>query len=364
VNSVSSQRQADLRIGRGLAALLLALVGLSTFAARADAGSREFYGVVPEGLSTLSGKDFKKMKQGRVGALRFQLSWGNVEGTRDNYNWSTYDSLLTSLAQRGIRPAPFIYGTPGWMNANPAAVPRTAAEKVELEEFLGDVAERYGRGGTFWQINPSLPAKPVLSWQFLNEINSSKFYAPKPKPSQYAGLLKLAHRAITSEDPKAKIILAGMFGTPQKGMTAWRYLRGLYKVRKVEAAFDGIALHPYSPNLRGISYQLDKARKELRRAGDSKTPTYITEIGWGSGKGGNELLKGKRGQAKMVTSSVKLLKKHRDWKVKQYFYYSFKDPAKSFGDPCIWCPTAGLFTKTLRAKPSWRAFVKLTGGKP
>lgn len=360
-NSASSPR--SFRPSRVLLLGLAAALASIGFAPTASAAPKEYYGVVPEGLTKLQNRDFSNLKRGKVRAMRFQLTWGNIEGTPDVYNWSQYDELIENLARAGVRPTPFIFGTPGWMDSNPFAVPKSKADIRQMREFITDVVARYGSKGSFWAKNPSIPFKPVKTWQFLNEVNSSKFYAPRPSPKGYAKLLKVASKAVKRSDGRGKVLLAGMFGTPNKGQTAWGYLRKLYKVKGIEKTFDGVALHPYSPNIRGIRFQLDKARAEMKRAGDQRTGIHITEIGWGSSSGKNELEKGTKGQAKLVKQSAKLIEKTKSWKVKQYFYYALRDPEKSFADPCPWCPSAGLFKNNLKPKPSWKAFVRLTGGK-
>lgn len=348
---------------RGLvAALAVVLLTLALQPAKADAAPREFYGVVPEGLD-LGEADFDRLQRGGVGVVRLPLFWSNVETADDRFNWSRYDRLIGALARHNIRVLPFLYGTPRWLSNDTRKPPRTARARQEMQEFLTTAVDRYGRDGLLWKYSPGL-AKPVTTWQFLNEVNAGKFYAPRPNPKEYGKLLKLADRAITAGDSRAKVILGGMYGTPSSGQKAWIYLQKLYRVRGVKRAFDGVALHPYAGNKRGIRKQVSKVRQVMKRKGDKRTKTYVTEIGWGSAKGRSPQKKGRQGQARLVKVAANLLRKTRKFKVKQILYYAFKDPGPGYSDPCSWCPTAGLLTRNLGMKPAWRKFAQLTGGKP
>ena len=68
---------------------------------------------------------------------------------------------------------------------------------------------RYGVGGALWREHPGLPAKPVIHWQVLNEVNGPTS-GEAPSAAGYADFLKLTASAIRGTDPNAKVVLAGL----------------------------------------------------------------------------------------------------------------------------------------------------------
>jgi hypothetical protein len=87
---------------------------------------------------------------------------------------------------------------------------------------------------------------------------------------------------------------------------------------------------------------------------------WITEIGWGSAKGGNPLNRGTQGQAQRLKQSFKYLQKKRNkLNLETVTWFSWMDSTTSI---CDWCAKSGLFKAGLVEKPAWRAFTKFTGG--
>lgn len=362
----SNSRIGVSQAGKLTIAALAVLAALIAFAPLAEAKvKRSFYGVVPDVSSrALSTKDYDTMKRGKVGAVRFLLSWPNVQkGLDAGFNWSVIDELVDSMARRNIEPRPFFYGS---LHRNESKPPLGSKKmKKGWQEFVSAAVQRYGRNGSFWE-QPGRPYKPVKVWQILNEQNSSKFYKPKPKPKQYARVVKMSSRAIRSADKKADVILGGMFATPQspKSPPAWKFLNKFYKSKGIKKKFDGVAAHPYSPDIGGVKFQLRKLRGAMKKNGDKRTKLYVTEIGWGSDSiKGNPLTKGRKGQARLLGQSFKLFeRKRRKWNIAGAFWYHWRD--SPLVDPCSWCPSAGLLEGDYGRKPSWHKFVDMTGGQP
>jgi hypothetical protein len=216
--------------------------------------------------------------------------------------------------------------------------------------------------------NPGVAAQPFDAYQILNEQNSPSYYEPKPSVKDYAEVLDISHDAISSIDPSADIVLGGMFGTPgrRQAIYSWKYLKKLYK-KGAAKNFDVVALHPYSPNLKGIEAQIELVRKEMKKAGDARTPIWITELGWGSaGAGSHELIKSESGQRKMLQKSFKLVNsKKGKWKIRRLMWFTWRDtgkPSDPVGVTCTWCASAGLLDESLTPKPSFDTFTKFAGG--
>lgn len=325
-----------------------------------EAVGERFFGVVPN--QQPSTPELRKMASGEVGHVRFLLYWPSVQDSPDaELNWIGTDAWIRGLAQNGIEPVPFVFGTPGFAAEDPLSPPVHSPEaERSYGAFLRAAVERYGPGGEFWRENPSLPSEPVRIWQIWNEQNSLKFFQPRPSPREYARLLEISHAAIESVDADAEILLGGMFGTPSssESMTSWAFLERLYRVDGIEERFDAIGINPYSPSLGGIEAQLDRILARASEAGDQDVRLWVSEIGWASEGSGSQLIKGRRGQARMLEKAFELfVERHEEWNLDGVTWYTWRDT--SSGD-CVWCPHAGLLDGDGRAKPAWREFQSFT----
>ena len=342
---------------------------------------RSFYGVSPQLVPTTA--ELARMAQGRIGTLRIQLSWAAVEpeppdSLGPRYDFTRLDALIADAARNGIQVLPFFFSTPPWVATELDG--RTCAEDCYFyapespealdvwARFVGDVVGRYGRGGSFWAENPDLPEHPIVTWQIWNEQNSPTFYRPQPDVIAYADLLSRATAAIRARDPAATILLGGMFGTPFAGtypaVSAWGFLRRLYRVPGAAESFDGVAPHPYAGAMDGVREQMRRFRVEMKRAGDAATGLWVTEIGWSSGGSPNPLNRGPRGQAKRLSQSFAYFRRNRRrLRLRNVTWYSWRDNSTGSAGACGWCPRSGLFAEHgMRAKPAWEAYVGFTGG--
>lgn len=357
---------------------LIAAIATATLVAALVAGPasakapKSFYGVSPQ--TTPSPTDFQRMGQGNVGTLRIPIFWWVVDpaAPAGGYDFSSIDPLVANAASNGITVLPFLYGSPSWVaeglenrscGGDCAAIAPTKKESLAAwADFVTATVARYGRNGTFFAENPTLPNQPIEAWQVWNEQNSRSFFAPKNKPKLYAKLLDEAKKAINGQDPKTDVVLGGMpqLAGSKKATPASKYLREFYRIKGVEKDFDGVAIHPYGASLRKITDQVDLFRDEIQRARDRKAQLWVTEVGAGSAKGGNPLNRGEKGQATLLKQMFKYFSKQRKkLNIETVVWFSFMDSPVSI---CDWCATSGLFEQGLVEKPSWRAFVKFTGG--
>ena len=358
---------------------VLALAGLALAAAAAllpatlaqARAPKSFFGIVPQ--TNLTQDDFDRMEQGKLGTLRIPFAWQVLQPSEAGaIDWSSVDPLVAGAASAGMTVEPFLSGSPDWVARldghscrGLGCVPLAPTGQQALSawsNFVSEAVARYGRSGTFWTENPTVPKHPITVWQIWNEQNSKAFFAPKPKPKSYAALLAAAADAIRSQDPSADIVLGGMAGLEgsKKATPAWDYLEKLYKVRGAKSDFDGVAAHPYGAKLKAVSEQIDEFRKVMKKAHDSKAGMYITEIGWGSRTGGNPLNVGKQGQANQLKDAYKyFVKRRKKLRIQTVDWFSWMDSSQSI---CSWCASSGLFKSGLKAKPSWKALVKFTGG--
>ena len=333
---------------------------------------RTFFGVAPQ--TTLGSADFARMKQGKVGTLRIPFSWPAVQPAGPGgFDWSTIDPLVAGAASNGVTVQPFLSGSPFWIahldghscsgSECTAFAPAGDAGLSAWSGFVSAAVERYGPGGSFWAANPDVPQVPITVWQIWNEQNSPAFYAPKPSPKAYAKLLAAAAGAINARDASAEIVLGGMARLQgvKAAIPAADFLSKLYKVHGAKKNFDAVGVHPYGSRVKAIVEQVDAIRNTLVKRHDRKAGLYVSEIGWGSKKGGHALNVGAKGQANRLKESFKYFTKNRrKLHIQAVDWFSWMDSPTTI---CKWCPSSGLFKAGLVAKPSWKAYTKFTGGK-
>ena len=350
-------------------ALLLA-VGVSSAPAKRASVPSGFFGMVNQNAS--SPADMKRMEGGGVEFLRLPLPWDQVQTTRNGpLNWSYIDSQVKHAAEAGVKVLPFIYSSPGWLTSKYTKLPVASSKQISAwKTFMKAAVRRYGPNGDFWSTKngnvPPSTTQPIRVWQIWNEVNFHYFAEPV-SPTNYAKLLKVTKPALRSVDPKAKIMLSGLYGSPngssRKAMDADKFLARLYAAR-AKPNFDSVALHPYSPTTHQLKLLVTGFRKVLTRNGDRGTPMNITELGWGSdsatvfGKGSLG------GQARQLKSGYSyLIKARRKLNLRSVYWFSWRDMPKST-PTCNFCYRSGLFKSGtgFKAKPAWNAFRSFSGG--
>jgi hypothetical protein len=347
---------------RAVAAFALVAIALVLFPPSAQAVPKTFYGIDPQ--ADFDSPDYPMLQSAGVGSVRFLVPWAAMQPTPSPPNWSSMDSVVGNLADRGITTFPFIFGTPGWVASNVTEAPvHSDAQRQAWRDFLTQLVQRYGPGGSFWAGYPGID-RPFTTYQIWNEQNGPQFFQPTPSVPEYATLLEDAASAIRGVDPNAKILLGGMAATPNHagGIDIWDFLKRLYKKRGAKAAFDGVGVHPYARDLAQFKDVFQRVRRVMKRNHDGKTHTYATELGWSSATQAEvgRLGKGLSGQKKLLRKSFELLLDHRrDWKVAVADWFTWRDTNVEI---CKWCKTAGLLFQDGSPKPAFFAYKKLAGG--
>jgi hypothetical protein len=73
-------------------------------------------------------------------------------------------------------------------------------------------------------------------------------------------------------------------------------------------------------------------------------------------------VRGSRGQATRLNEAFNyFLSKRRPWHIQTVIWYSWQDTEPGTS-PCEWCEGSGLLSQSGSEKPSYRAYVKFTGG--
>jgi Beta-galactosidase len=360
-----------------LACLLLALMlgGQAGSAKPLPRPPQGFFGIVPQ--TPLGSQDYRYMRAGGVESIRLTLPWAGVQ-PRPNapYDWSGFDAGLEMATRAGLRVLPSIGSPPKWAVRKETSMPvASAKQRNAWSAFLRAAVARYGPGGEFWDetggIGPTYePAiaepRPIREWQIWNESNFFYFAYPV-STTTYAKLVTISSQAIKSVDPRAKVILAGLFAEPtargRKGMPATTYLDRLYAIPGFRNRFDGIDLHPYAVDSEDLERMIEEFT-EVARENRDRPALYLTELGWGSQNNFQQVAfeQGIRGQVKQLKGSYGyLIQNARRLNLKAAYWFSWKDLPGS----CTFCDSVGLFRAgpKFHAKPAWHAFVALTGGR-
>lgn len=292
--------------------------------------------------------------KGSVGTLRIPIYWSESEPTPGEYDFAAVDAQIGAAAAHGIRVQPFVYGTPAWLAAEQARPPLSPRASAAWTAFLRVLVRRYGSGGEFW--SGRARPEPIRLWQIWNEPNFVLFWRPWPNPAAYARLLHRSARAIRGVDPEARILLAGV-APVSGGIRTWVFLRKLLRVAGVRRDFDIAAVHPYSANLLGLEYQLQRVRGTMATAGLGGRPLLVSEVGVASqGDYPSAFVKGLEGQAEFLRAAyARLLAMRRHWRIAGIDWFTWRDMSQS--DPhCAFCQGAGLLDISGRPKPAWWAF--------
>jgi hypothetical protein len=207
---------------------------------------------------------------------------------------------------------------------------------------------------------PGTPGLPIRTWQVWNEPNLEPTFPPRPSPRKYARLVRISHDAITQQDPRAQILLAGMPG--YTGFRAWRYLDRLYRQPGIKRDFDAVALNPYSPDVRHVMTQIKRTRRVMTGHGDADAPVWITELGWGSDDPDKfGINRGIQGQKRMLRRTfLQLARTRHRWNLRHVLWFDWRDPPPH-ARGCSFCNSSGLFRHGGAPKPAWRAFLRVAG---
>lgn len=335
----------------------------------AQAAPRGFFGIVPQ--TPLGGEDLARMRVGGVETVRLPVAWSSIQRSPvSGYDWGGLDTAVGEAARNGIEVLPVLGTSPNWATGNWRRMPvDSGRQRRAWAEFVRAVVERYGRGGVFWDehapgtVQP-LPPTPIRAWQVWNEENF--FYFVKPvSPGRFARLLAVTRRAVKGADPRADIVLGGLFGAPRQNlplaMDAVDFLDRLYRSRGVKANFDAVALHPYAADVAELRRQVEAVRATMARHGDRRSGLYITEMGWGSKYNPRTVAfeVGLRGQARELRRAYGYLLANRGrLRLRQVDWFTWKD----LPGACNFCDSSGLFRRgdRFKPKPAWRAFVSIT----
>jgi polysaccharide biosynthesis protein PslG len=354
-----------------LAAFAVAALGLLGPAPAAQAVPGTFWGVVPQ--ATPSVEQLQRLRAGGVDSLRVPISWGSAQPQEGaSFDWSSSDAYVANAVAAGLEPFPFLSTAPSWVVpvdrrfGSPAFLPvRSGKQRAGWKKFVKQAVLRYGPRGSFWTQNPSLPVRPIRTWQIWNEPNF-KYFVGRPNPAEYGKLVQLSSAAIRAADPGAKVVLGGLFARPieatfrkkpPQAYFAADFLNQMYESTPgIKSKFQGVALHPYTGSYKNLLSRIEEFRSVLKVHHDTGKGLWLTEVSWSSEppQPHNSFAKGLAGQARELRGAFRLFRDNqRKWNLKRIYWFSIND----YAGLCNFCGGSGLFTADgAKAKPAWSAY--------
>ncbi len=188
-----------------------------------------------------------------------------------NVTPSSLDSLFLSSAQKGIELILLV----GFDAAPPDG------------GTMGDVAARFGPGGTFWQTGQPGAGYGQYAMRYIEWGNENSYtYGAKPGPAggtAYANSFKSLYDRVKAKNPNVKLLAQGDDGGT--GSSQWSDL--MFSAQpNMKTMVDCWVVHPYGPPGGSGVAKLDRMVATLANKGVSSTvPICITEDGISSDNG-------------------------------------------------------------------------------
>ena len=274
-----------------------------------------------------------------AGWTREAFAWDVIEPQSGSWDFSRYDAVLLSAAQRGLMVLPVLMTAPGWAAPAWNAIP---SDPTAYGDYVAHVAARYGPGGSFWSAHPDLAAFAPQYFEIWNEPYYVQFSNNDINPGRYARLVKAAGQAGKAANPQAKFLAAAETDVQPTGGSQWvSWTDAMYQaVPDLNNYFDGVAVHPYSgnqaPDAPVNGYVHDKfvrmqtIRDKFVSHGAANKPFWITEIGWSTCTGNNECVS-ESNQAAYTAKLFDMIKTTYSSYVQGIFLYHYTDFGN--GDP-------------------------------
>ena len=186
----------------------------------------------------------------------------------------------------------------------------------------------------------------------------------RPDPAGYARFLQTTAAVIKAADPRAKVVL-GELADARSGRRPASYLRGLYRIRGIKRSFDVVALQPRSIGPKGIARLLRGVRRVMKKARDSRTPVWITRIGFPTGSGAQVSSVARvphRRAERLRRLYAFLVRRHVRYRLGMISWISLRDRRRYPRERTTKRSHTGLVSRVGTPKPAWSALLRITGG--
>lgn len=215
--------------------------------------------------------------------LRQNFSWSDIEPSRGNFDYSSYDPLVDAAVAQGREFIGLFHGcVPAWAAPSTGGGTFPPDDPADYAHFAAVTVERY--------------KDKIHYWELWNEQNAERFWKPAPDPEAYGNLLKAVAQAIHAVDPEAKVYFGGLAPIYSAAWgNMWGFLEEAFAFNPdLGDYFDGVAIHTYTfiqiaepetsdpnnPLKQSVPDMIRDSREVLARWGYPETPIIITEVGW------------------------------------------------------------------------------------
>lgn len=304
--------------------------------------SVDAFGIADKGFAMRQKRLAELMKAAGVSNVRITARWGEIERTRNKYDWQPMDRAVKFASDQDFAIVSVVDSSPAWTGQ--AGMPGAVFTR-DIERFAGALGARYkGR---------------INLWEFWNEPNSTPESvgipgtarpAP-PRASTYALLMQAFSRGIKRASPAVQVAIGGLAAQDT------RFLSELYQLGG-RASFDAVALHPSSPRDVVNFEWIDAIRALMIRNGDTSKPLWITDWGWSTATGRADAVS-ELHQARLIRQSLAGMR-DRPFIV-EAAYRSFNDWRQKANDPTS-LVMSGLSSYALLPKPGYAAFREMATG--
>jgi hypothetical protein len=244
---------------------------------------REFFGTI-SGDSPTDVRSRRaqadSMREGQIGQAREVVDWQQIQsrpGTdlASDAVWADMDSRFLRLGLRGVRVLPTFTDAPAWVDPS-----SPSAAEGHFAGFLKAFAERYGRGGSFWQRNNHLDETylAVRDYEIWDRGNlSQSWWDGSASAAEYASAYAQAQATLRQVDPRARALVS----LDQGGLTYGRFIRDMVAARpalagQIDGAFVLAATSRTSFAVEGV---VAAVRSQLDDTGNRSTPIQVG-FGW------------------------------------------------------------------------------------
>jgi hypothetical protein len=230
-----------------------------------------------------------------IGWVREDFAWSVIEPARGVFAWGRTDTLMRNASTLGLKVLAIATYAPSWASGHPESDKYAPRDPRDYAAFVGAVADRYGRGGTFWRAHPRLVPSPLTAIELWNEPWLTEFWQSGPDPAAYARLVRAAATTVKARHPQLTVLASGDL-SEHAGGTGAAWLApllaadpALWRSRLVDAW----SVHLYCQQLSPLDAtapqdgrfdRLLLTRALTQQAGAPK-PIWITEFGWNTTPG-------------------------------------------------------------------------------
>jgi hypothetical protein len=362
-------------VRRALVALAatVATVAFAAPARAADVGvpaPSDFYGIngqwVFQSPVDTWPTQFTSMANGGLTIVRTDARWSVAEPTPPSpsgdhtYDWSTFDTIVGTLAQYGLRWMPTLDYPPPWAQENPTentpedpgglGSEMKEANVPDFTAFAAAMVRRYGPGGTFWSEHPGLPEMPPRLWEIWNSPNVTYYWNPQDNaPERFADLYLATRAAMRAVNHKV-VVMAGALDlvNPPIASDEVKFIKRMFAHRpEVKTDVDLWGLHPYQETIYWTYRRLAKWRQALDKLTGRRMPIAIDELGYTTTKVSDQM----RGD-ELVELAQELPRAGCD--VVDFMPYAWESAEQDPNNPEDWF---GIWNHDGTPKPSGQRFV-------